>query len=454
MTALGGHVPTLSDLSCCSTCGASPLSLDEGGALCCPGCERGFRKLGGVWCLVPDPDVWVAVWRRRCDLYGELAQQQLRALEAQQGDPSALASTRRRLQRVSAGLKEQHDRLAEHFRLLGEQAPARPGASQLASGLASPSGASAVLKCYENLFRDWSWGSAEAEQSLDLVRRLAPPQLGKLAVLGAGAGRLAVDVHTRLEPECTVAIDLNPFPLLVASRLVQGDAVRLPEFPLAPHGEDDVVVHQTLRCSSGVDSRFSFAFADALNPPFAAGSFDTVLTSWVIDAVDAGLDRTIAAIQRVLREGGRWINIGPLRFDGPAREAYGIEEVIETANRHGFEPSSPFTQAVDYFHSPHSGTRRVETVFCFSARNARGHSAPRQAGVHAPWLLDAHRPIPITPDVQALRRSSVFTTGILSLVDGTRSLSNIAQVLGAQWRLPPEALLDALREFFTPLAKG
>lgn len=454
MTVLRGHVPTLSDLWCCPTCGASPLSMDDGEALHCPGCERAFRKLGGVWCLVPDPDVWVAVWRRRCELYGELAQQQLRSLEAQHTDPGALASTRRRLQRVSAGLKVQHEQLSEHFALLGERAPARPGASQLASSFASSGGASAVLKCYEHLFRDWSWGTAEAEQSLDLVRLLAPPRLGKLAVFGAGAGRLAVDVHARLEPECTVATDLNPFPLLVASRLVRGETIHLPEFPLGPHGEDDVVVNQTLRCSSPVDSRFSLAFADVLCPPLAAASIDTVLTSWVIDAVDAGLDRTIAAIQRVLRPGGVWINIGPLRFDGPVREAYGIEEAVETAKRQGFELSSRFTQAVDYFHSPHSGTRRQETVFCFAACNTRGHSAPRQPGVHAPWLLDLHRPIPITADVQALRRSSVLTTGILSLVDGTRSLSNIAQVLGAQWRLPPEALLDALREFFTPLAKG
>ncbi len=94
---------------------------------------------------MPDPDVWVAVWRRRCDLYGELAQQQLRALEAQHTDPGALASTRRRLQRVSAGLKEQLDCIEEHFTLLGERAPASPGPSQLASGFASPSGASAVL---------------------------------------------------------------------------------------------------------------------------------------------------------------------------------------------------------------------------------------------------------------------------------------------------------------------
>lgn len=445
-------MPTLSDFSCCPSCGAAPLSSDGGEALRCSGCARVFRQRGGVWCLVPDPDVWAAVWRRRFDSYAERVQQQLRALEVQDSDPSALASTRRRLKRVGAALKEQHAELAKHFMQLGANDAAQPSAGPLASLFGSAGGASAVLKCYENLFRDWSWGAAEAQQSLDLVRRLAPARLGKLAVYGAGAGRLAVDVHTELGPECTVGVDLNPFPLLVASRLVRGEVIRLPEFPVGPHGEDDAVVQQTLRCSAPVDARLSFAFADVLCPPFAAGALDSVLTSWVVDAVDAGLDRTIAAIQRVLRPGGVWINVGPLRFDGPVREAHGIEEAVEMAERCGFELQRRFSQEVDYFHSPHSGSRRRETVFCFAAQNTHSASAPRQTGVRAPWLLDPRRPIPISPDVQALRRSSVLTSGITSLVDGTRSLSDIAQLLGAQWRLPPEALIDALREFFTPLA--
>jgi SAM-dependent methyltransferase len=403
---------------------------------------------------MPDPVTWVALWRRRMDRHGELARQQLAALEAQQGDASALASTRRRLGRVSVGLKEQHEKLAEHFDRLGAQTQTgHAAAQQLASAFTSPGGASAVLKCYENLFRDWSWGEGEAAQSLELVRRLAPPSLGKLAVYGAGAGRLAVDVHTRLEPACTVAVDLNPVPLLVASRLARGEAVALPEFPVGPHSEADVVVQQTLRCSATVDARFSWAFADVLRPPFSAGAFDTVLTSWLVDAVDASLDSIVAAIQRVLRPGGIWINLGPLRFDGPLREAYSIGEALETVEQSGFELGSRFTHAVDYFHSPHSGTRRQEMLFCFAARNARSSSAPYQPGVRAPWRLDPNRAIPSSPAMQALRRQSVLTSGVLSLVDGKRSLSNIAQLLGAQWRLPPEALLDMLREFFTPLVE-
>lgn len=359
-----------------------------------------------------------------------------------------LPRTRRRLERFGDGLKEQRAQLVEHFGLLGAP-PAKVARGSLPFG--SPAGSSGALKCYEHLFRDWGWGVAEAAQSLDLVRRLAPPKLGKLAVYGAGAGRLAVDVHRTLGPELTVATDLNPFPLLVAARLIQGATVRLPEFPIGPHAVEDEVVFHSLRCDARPEGAFSFAFADVLRPPFAPASLDTVLTSWVIDALDSNLEQTLLAIQRVLRPYGTWINIGPLRFDGPLAEAHSLDEVLELARGCGFEVTTRFTHAVDYFHSPHSGTRRTETVFCFAARKATGVTAPLSEGVRAAWLIDPQEPVKLTGAASSLRKSSVLAIGVLGLVDGQRSLQDIAEALAAQWRLPPEALIDPLREFLAPL---
>ncbi|HTV23267.1 MAG TPA: methyltransferase domain-containing protein, partial [Polyangiaceae bacterium] len=226
----------------------------------------------------------------------------------------------------------------------------------------------------------------------------------------------------------------------------------LPEFPIGPHAVQDEVVFQSLRCDWKLDESFCFAFADALRPPFAPASFDTVLTSWVIDALDADLEQTMLAIGRVLRPHGTWINVGPLRFDGPLVAAYSLDEVLEMARGCGFEVSTRFTHTVDYFHSPHSGTRRSETVFGFAARKATGVAAPLGDGVRAAWLIDPRQPVTLTAAAKALRKSSVMAIGVLALVDGERSLLDIAQALAAQWRLPPEALVDSLREFLASLA--
>ncbi len=421
----------------------------EGEALVCTRCERRFPKFGGVWCLVREPEPWASAWSRRCDSYVELAQQKLRELEGQLQRPGLSPRTRRRMHRLSAGLAEQRDQLAQHFAALGRRT-STPAHSAIP--LVLPSGNPPVLKCYENLFRDWSWGAAEAAQSLELVRRLAPAPLGKLAVYGAGAARLAVDVHTALVPERTVALDLNPFPLLVAARLLQGEAVSLPEFPVGPHTDEDVVVGQTLRCTSDVGSRFCLAFADALRPPFAPASLDTVLTSWVVDALDASFVQTALSINHVLRAGGTWINVGPLRFDGPLVEAFSIEEVLEITQARGFELLKRETHVLDYFHSPHSGSRRAEAVFCFAARKLVDVAEPVTEGVRAAWLLDPNQPVVLGERASALRRNSIVTIGVLSLVDGRRSLMDIARALGEQWRVPPESLVEPLRELFAQLA--
>lgn len=399
--------------------------------------------------MLQDPGLWGSLWQGRLHAYEELARQRLQGVGAEPEQKPASALTARRLRRLSSGLTAQLAALSGHFQQL---IPAGTSAPKSAIPLVLPSGIPPVLKCYENLFRDWSWGSAEAEQSLEIVRDLAPRSLGRLAVYGAGAGRLAVDVHTALEPEHTVALDINPFPLLVAARLVRGEEVSLPEFPVGPHSEEGVVVHQTLRAPSLPGPNFVFAFADALRPPFAAGSLDTVLTSWVVDALDADVADTATVINQVLRAGGTWINAGPLRFDGPLAQAYSREEVHQIVEDCGFELLGRFTRSIDYFKSPHSGSHRRESLFCFAARKRTDATPRRIEGVYAGWLLDAHQPVPMTPSGNGLRRNSVFTIGVLSLVDGKRSLTDIAAALGKQWHVAPETLLEPLREFFAKLA--
>ena len=42
-----------------------------------------------------------------------------------------------------------------------------------------------------------------------------------MLVLGAGAGRLSWDLHAKLQPQITIASDINPFLLVCAERLIK-----------------------------------------------------------------------------------------------------------------------------------------------------------------------------------------------------------------------------------------
>ena len=124
---------------------------------------------------------------------------------------------------------------------------------------------------------------------------------------------------------------------------------------------------------SRVRDGFSFMFADALRPPIPAGSLDAVVTSWFIDVARADLRQTAAAINRVLRPGGLWVNLGPLRFQSVLSRAYTIEEVHEIVAGSAFELPSHDRQELPYFDSPVSGSRRTRhRVSLRRAQDGRG----------------------------------------------------------------------------------
>ena len=163
---------------------------------------------------------------------------------------------------------------------------------------------------YPNIHRDWAWGDEENKASLKQIQSVLHDHadLGKVLVLGSGAGRLAYDIHTSFNCDMTVAVDFNPLLMLVAKAVTSGEQLNLYEFPIAPLSlEDDAVLRQ-LGAPESADDNFHLVFADALRAPFAAGSFDTVVTPWLIDVITEELPVLAARINQLLNDNGRWVN--------------------------------------------------------------------------------------------------------------------------------------------------
>ena len=66
-----------------------------------------------------------------------------------------------------------------------------------------------------------------------------------------------------------------------------------------------------------------------------------------------------------------------------------------------------------------------------------------------PWLEDATLPIPHSDALAAAIQRSVMTAGIGSLVDGTRTMTDIACALSESWGAPPDALMPLIRAFLS-----
>ncbi|MBL4683678.1 MAG: hypothetical protein JKY37_03740 [Nannocystaceae bacterium] len=185
-----------------------------------------------------------------------------------------------------------------------------PGAQNDADGVP---GESTLTAYYHQIHRDWGWEEREGERDengetalalAEVEHVLGPtPRLGEMLVLGAGACRLPWELHRRYA-DSTLAIDLNPVPFWVASRILRGEAIALFEFPIRPRSTESVAVDRRLRLDVTADcaSRFKFAFADGLDPPVRPHAFDTVFTPWFIDQIPKDLTEIFATLHEYFRQ--------------------------------------------------------------------------------------------------------------------------------------------------------
>ena len=90
-------------------------------------------------------------------------------------------------------------------------------------------------------------------------------------------------------------------------------------------------------------------------------------------------------------------------------------------------------------------------MFRFAARKTGEAPAVDIPDPLPPWVANPLTPIPITPALIALGRTSMFTTGVLSMIDGQRSVVDVARELGEAWGVDPARLQDELRAFLARL---
>lgn len=421
---------------------------DAGEALLCAACGTAYPIISGVPCLLEDPTLWRGIWKVRLDDYVGAIEKRLGALSEEAQAPALLERTRARIRHVHHAVASDRAAIVELFR---ELVPGASGAPSLLPGGDPRTADTPVTEYSEHLFRDFVWGKDEAASAVDVLRRLATQPFGTTAVYGVGTGRLALDVQRELGAERTFGFDIHPLPLLVTTRLLAGEELELHEYPLAPHSAEDTAVRHRLKSPFPKPDHLVLAFADALRPPLAPGSVDTLVTPWFIDAVAADIRETAASVNRLLKPGGVWLNFGPLRFQGAMSRLYAIDEVHEVVSASGFELGTRFAEDVPYFHSPHSGAHRTDRIFAFSATKRGNAPALRARPMFAPWLSDTRLPIPVSPAFAGLQKTSILTVGILSMIDGQRSVSEIAAALAQQWGVPAPVLQAELRPFLARL---
>lgn len=436
----------LSNLSQCPKCGRGALRAGPAGYIC-ERCSAGYPVLGDVPWLFRDPRGAAAEWRARLGLL--LADLRADALACEAAIAGASpAPARERLALLARSLDEHARRLAQLLAPLQIDAavPARETLQALRTSLPGSQG---LTNYYANIHRDWCWGEEENAATLALLEAVVDDNLAgaRVAVLGSGAGRLAYDWHAKHAPALTVAMDINPLLLAVAREMYAGRALELHEFPIAPRSIAGHAVLRRLQAPAAADERLLLVAGDALQAPFAPGAFDVVVTPWFIDIVEAPFPALAARVNALLKTGGLWLNLGSLAFASAQRALqFSLEEAVQLVEAAGFEPPRTHEQALPYMRSPASRHARIESTVAWAARK-RG-DVPEPAAHEPPsWLADVTRAVPLPDGLRSQALATRIHAFLVSLVDGRRSIADIARVLVEQKLMKPDDAVPAVRAF-------
>lgn len=409
----------------CPVCRDASVVLERDDARC-ETCGHRSPGLGALVCLLAEPNAWRERWST--DL-GAFVSMMSAAADRVRRDLARFDLRPRGRARLEGFLRA-NERNAADVQALFESVGIVPStdAAKVGERTQAASGRLPLTHHYELLLRDWAWGDAcpeNAEARDHIVDLAGSAPWGRTLVLGAGAGRLTYDLHEGVDTTHTLAVDLDPLLSIAASRILAGESLSLVEFPFAPDAE--AWIDRELRRPGG-SSRpgLDWIVADALDPPLHDGTWDTVVTAWFIDVCDRDVRDVVALVRRLLAPGGRWINMGPLLYPAsrPPGQRYPPNEVLELVGLGGFDVACSQLREVRYLRSPASGHARLESVLSFAAEKTAWRTS--EPASPPAWVVMRHRPIPA---VESDPTGHALLDRVAALIDGTRSLDDVAQAL-------------------------
>lgn len=440
----------ITDLIACPRCDKTPLSEKDGGYRC-GACKVDYPAVAEIPWLFAEPDASLGKWRNRLHFSLQQLSGDSQRIQAELGADDLNALTRNRLEHQVKALDDHRNMLRKVLEPVDIRSMQASVETYLALRTRLPID-QGIQTYYANIHRDWSWGDHENQASINEIKTIIGDEchLGDTLILGAGACRLAYDIHMQLDTARTVAMDFNPLLLSIAKSVMQGEETELYEFPLAPKTIEDFAVLRQLSAPKPVRENFHFVFGDALRPPFAAGSFDTVVTPWIIDIVNETLPVQAARINNLLKPRGRWINFGSIAFDHPLRaRRYSSAETLAIVEETGFATPEAHEQSIPYMCSPASRHGRQETVFTFSASKIENVKTPERHKALPDWIVTGKEPVPLLQSFRSQAMSTQIHAYIMSLIDGKRTIGDIAGILEQQKLMTSQEAEPAIRTFLT-----
>lgn len=435
-------------LRCPKTGGPLQLHAEEA-VLATSQQEEIYPLINGVPWLLPNPRNSLMDWSAKLNHFNQVLLSEIQSIEKEL--KHAQGATELRLKKLLEGKQQFIKRVSElFFPVVRAQASTK----NVYDALRDRAPSQQSLLSYEaNLYRDWVWGEEENTLTHDIVAAHFQGEVGKLCVIGAGAGRLALDLHASQNPELTLATDINPLLVMAAEYLLTGKNLPFVEFPLHPRTSEFVAVEHEIKGQAKPEN-FHFVFADATKPCFTTAAFNTVVTPWFIDIQPLEFSKFLRQLNQYIPIGGLWVNFGSLVFN-QKRDAlcYSVEEVKGIALQQGFEIAELQEHEIPYLKSPYNAGYRMERVWSWSAKKIADVKALNQPQVMPAWLLDQNQAVPKAQYFQQFSFKHRAYAQLTAEVDGKTSITKIAKKFAKQNKLDEAEAIQLVANFFIEITQ-
>ncbi len=440
----------------CPNCGAAGLTKNAQGNLACGSCKTNYPRVGSTYFLYPDPGAALLDWRNRFNRRrAELAAEIERTADV----PSKLDSVRERGRLTAEHLNRHAEELDALLRPLQ---PGEPVAPEVYAAMRQQLPEHHSIDSYmTHIFRDWSWGDEENKAVLEIVAEALKAHTqespARVLVLGSGAGRLAFDLHRHLDADLTVALDSNPLLSMIAGELFDGRQVELTEFARAPIDQDHIAQARTLQIEQhaaqpGALGKIHSVCGDAMRAPVNPGDFDLLVTPWLLDVLDTPLPQALAQVASYLAPGAIWLMHGSVAFE--SREVEGrwtVDDLPGLASTCGFDVLKQADHELPYLHSPLNRGKRYELVHTLIAQRTEMRLKTGAEAVMPSWLQHTSEVVPLSEEFRTQLTTTRIHAFIMGLIDGKRSINDMAEVLEEQRLMPAQQGVQAVRQFLNTM---
>jgi hypothetical protein len=172
------------------------------------------------------------------------------------------------------------------------------------------------------------------------------------------------------------------------------------------------------------------------------------VTPWLIDIVSEDFASLAARVNALLRPGGSWINFGSLAFSqGTRAQRLSFEETLEIIGRTGFAQPAIGEQSIPYMASPASRHARLESVVAWCARKESAAPPATAEGTLPDWIVLGDRPVPLLEEFKVQAVATRIHAYVMALIDGRRSIRDMARMLVEQRLISAEDAEPAVRRF-------